>query len=148
MTATRILGIDYGTKRIGVALSDAGVQFAQPYCVIKNSKNTKAEVMEKVLDIIKTEQIAEIVIGESKDFKGQDNAVMSAIRDFKHTLECALAFLAPPAVPVIFEPEFLTSHQAEYFQGKHDLLDASAAALILQSYLDKKKNREEMIQKK
>lgn len=144
---TRILGIDYGTKRIGVALSDEGAQFAQPYLVIKNSTNTKDEVLEKILDIIKTEQVAEIVLGESKDFKGQDNAVMSEIRDFKHSLESSLSFIAPPAVPVIFEPEFLTSHQAEYFQGKHDMLDASAAALILQSYLDKKKNREAMIQK-
>jgi RNase H-fold protein (predicted Holliday junction resolvase) len=49
--------------------------------------------------------------------------------------------LPPPIVLVVFEPEFLTSHQAEYFQGKHDLLDASAAALILQSYLDKRNNQ-------
>jgi putative Holliday junction resolvase len=133
MTATRILGIDYGTKRIGVALSDVGAQFGQPYSVIKNSKSTKDEVLAKILDIIKTEQVAEVVIGESKDFKGQDNVVMSEIRDFKKTLE--------KFVPVIFEPEFLTSHQAQYFQGKHDLLDASAAALILQSYLDRKNNQ-------
>lgn len=141
MIATRILGIDYGTKRIGVALSDTGAQFGQPYSVIKNSKTTKDEVLAKIIDIIKTEQVAEIVLGESKDFKGQDNTVMSVIRDFKSRLECALVFLAPPTVPVVFEPEFLTSHQAEYFQGKHDLLDASAAALILQSYLDKKNNQ-------
>lgn len=137
----RILGIDYGAKRIGVALSDPEAKFGQPHSVIKNSKATKDEVLAKILDIVKTEQVAEIVLGESKNFKGQDNVIMPAIRDFKRSLECALAFLAPPTVPVIFEPEFLTSHQAEYFQGKHDLLDASAAALILQSYLDKKNNQ-------
>lgn len=137
----RILGIDYGTKRIGVALSDPEAKFGQPYAVIGNSTSTKKAVLVKILDIVKSERIAEIVLGESKDFKGKDNAVMPAIRDLKKSLEKALALLPPPAVPVIFEPEFLTSHQAEYFQGKNDLLDASAAALILQSYLDKKNNQ-------
>jgi putative holliday junction resolvase len=141
MTATRILGIDYGTKRIGLALSDVGAQFAQPYSVIENSKATKSKVITKIINIIKAEEVSEIVLGESKDFKGTDNKVMSAIRDFKKTLEDALALESVPVVPVIFEPEFLTSHQAEYFQGKHDLLDASAAALILQSYLDRKNNQ-------
>ena len=147
MTATRILGIDYGTKRIGVALSDEEAQFGQPHSVIENSKAKKDEVVEKILEIVKTNKVAEIVLGESKDFKGQDNEVMSAIRDFKASIESALSLLPSPAVPIIFEPEFLTSHQAEYFQGKHDLLDASAAALILQSYLDKKNNREEVSKK-
>jgi methionine--tRNA ligase beta chain len=148
MTATRILGIDYGTKRIGVAISDPQAQFGQPHSVIKNSTTTKDEVLAKILDIIKTEQVSEVILGESKDFKGQDNVVMPAIRDFKESMEKALALLPPPAVSVIFEPEFLTSHQAEYFQGKHDLLDASAAALILQSYLDKKNNQKEVTNKK
>jgi RNase H-fold protein (predicted Holliday junction resolvase) len=58
---------------------------------------------------------------------------MSEIREFKTEIERRLR-----AVPVIYEPEFLTSHQAEHFQGKHPKLDASAAALILQSYLDRR----------
>jgi putative holliday junction resolvase len=138
---TRILGIDYGTKRIGLALSDVGAQFAQPYSVLQNSKAAKNEVAARIINIVKAEGVSEIVLGESKDFKGKDNAVMPAIRDFKDALESALALLPPSTIPVIFEPEFLTSHQAEYFQGKHDLLDASAAALILQSYLDRKNNQ-------
>jgi putative transcription antitermination factor YqgF len=147
MIATRILGIDYGTKRIGVAISDIGAQFGQPHSVIKNSKTKRDEVLAKILEIVKAEQVTEIVLGESKDFKGQDNTVMPDIRDFKKSLENALATLPTPIVPIVFEPEFLTSYQAEYFQGKHDLLDASAAALILQSYLDKKKNQGEASQK-
>jgi putative holliday junction resolvase len=138
---TRILGIDYGTKRIGLALSDVGVQFAQPYSIVKNSKTTGGKAVAQIIDIIKSEQVSEIVLGESKDFKGVDNKVMSAIRDFKKMLEDALALESAFVVPVIFEPEFLTSHQAQHFQGKHDLLDASAAALILQSYLDRKNNQ-------
>jgi putative transcription antitermination factor YqgF len=137
MTATRILGIDYGTKRIGIALSDPQATFGQPYSVIKNSKIA----LDEVTAIVKKEDVAEIVLGESKDFKGVDNSIMPAVRDFKKSLEDATG------LSVIFEPEFMTSQQAEYFQGKHDLLDASAAALILQSYLDKKKNQQKVIQK-
>ena len=58
---------------------------------------------------------------------------MKKIKTFKLQLEDLLK------IPVRYEPEFMTSHQAEQFQGKHDMLDASAAALILQSYLDYKK---------
>ncbi len=143
----RILGIDYGTKRIGIALSDEGQAFGQPYSVIKNSRSTKEKVLAEIVEIIKKENVAEIVLGESKDFKGEDNSIMTEIRDFKTAMESSLVLLSPPLVPpiipIFFEPEFLTSHQAEFFQGKHDLLDASAAALILQSYLDKKKSRVE-----
>ena len=137
MTTTRILGIDFGTKRIGLAISDPGAVFGQPYSVIQNSKTA----IDEIVSIVKKEGVAEVVLGESKNFKGQDNLVMPAIRVFKETLESALSLLPPPVVPIVFEPEFLTSHQAQYFQGKHDLLDASAAALILQSYLDKRNNQ-------
>ncbi len=126
----RLLGIDYGTKRVGIAMSDPSESFAQPYSVIKNSKN----LLEEIVAIIKKEGISEIIIGESKDFKGKDNVVMEKIREFKKNLE------TETKLKVFFEPEFLTSHQAAYFQGQHDLLDASSAALILQSYLDTKKS--------
>jgi RNase H-fold protein (predicted Holliday junction resolvase) len=45
-------------------------------------------------------------------------------------------FAAISAIPVSTYPEFMTSHQAAAFQGQHDKLDSSAAAIILQSYLD------------
>jgi len=131
----RILGIDYGAKRVGLAMSDPTATFAQPYSVVRNSRG----LIDEIHAIVLKEEISAIVIGESTDFKGKDNLIMEAIREFKNELEETLA-TAAQKIAVIFEPEFLSSHQAEYFQGKHDLLDASAAAIILQSYLDKKKN--------
>ena len=126
----RILGIDYGSKRVGLALSDPSEAFAQPYSVIKNSK----DLIEDIKSVISKEGVAEIVIGDSKDFKGKDNAIMSKILELKKNLE------NETKLSVILEPEFLSSHQAAYFQGQHELLDASAAAIILQSYLERKKN--------
>jgi putative Holliday junction resolvase len=121
------MGIDFGTKRVGIAVSDSENKFAIPHSVIHNSK----KLIDDVNTIICDNEVEIVVLGESKDFKGNDNKVMAKIRKFKEAIENELH------KKVIFEPEFLTSHQAAHIQGKHDLLDASAAAIILQSYLDR-----------
>jgi RNase H-fold protein (predicted Holliday junction resolvase) len=72
-------------------------------------------------------------MGESKDLKGNDNDIAEEIRSFKKKLETKLD------MEVIYEPEFYTSLQASRLQGEGAMLDASAAAIILQSYLDKYK---------
>lgn len=126
------MGIDYGSKRIGVAISDENNTFALPKKVIVHTRHEPAHKIVDELNEIKCDNsITHIIIGESKNFKGEDNSIMPELRAFKETLENGLA------VPVLFEPEFLTSHQAASIQGDHALLDASAAALILQSYLDR-----------
>jgi putative Holliday junction resolvase len=124
------MGIDFGTKRVGIAVSDSENKFAIPYSVIQNSK----KLLDEVNTIICDNEVEVVILGESKDFKGKDNKVMEKIREFKEEIENKLG------KKVIFEPEFLTSHQAQHIQGKTDLLDASAAAIILQSYLDRQKN--------
>jgi putative Holliday junction resolvase len=121
------MGIDFGTKRVGIAVSDSENKFAIPHSVIQNSK----KLIDDVNTIVCDNEVETVILGESKDFKGNDNKVMAKIRKFKEEIENKLG------KKVIFEPEFLTSHQAQHIQGKHDLLDASAAAIILQSYLDR-----------
>jgi putative Holliday junction resolvase len=125
----RMLGIDYGSKRVGLALSDESNKFALPLSVITND----SELVEKVEKIAIDNEVGEIVMGESRDFSGKPNSILLDSLEFKEKLE-ARGFL------VNFEPEFLTSVQAERWQGKNELLDASAAAIILQSYLDKEKS--------
>lgn len=126
----RILGIDYGTKRVGVAISDEAQEFALPMSVISNTENLTAEITK-----IASENMArEIVIGESRDYAGKPNSIFEDVEKFKTKLQKV-------GLIVYLEPEFMTSIQAERLQGKHDKTDASAAALILQSYLDKKKNK-------
>ena len=129
MNPHRILGIDYGSKRIGIAVSDPSGRFGFPISVIQNSPVALAEIQK----IARDQEAGEIVLGESKNYKGEANTIMADILDFKEQLE-ALGF------KVILEPEFMTSANAERFQGKNELHDASAAALILQSFLDKRAN--------
>ena len=128
----RILGIDYGTKRIGISLSDEACQFALPHSVIKNYKDPEILVHD-IGDIALKNGIKEIVLGESRNYKGEANAIFADSLEFKKALE-QKGFI------VHFEPEFMTSANAERFQGKNELHDASAAALILQSFLDKRRS--------
>ncbi len=121
----RTLGIDYGSKRIGVALTNEVGDFALPYSVVQNSKN----VIDDILKICTENNISKVVVGESKDFAGRDNVIMKNINTF-------VGQLRERDIEVVLHPEFLTSAQAEHIQGKNGMLDASAAAIILQSYID------------
>lgn len=129
-SAMRILGIDYGTKRIGIALSDQAGQFAIPHVVVPNTSSA----LDEVISLATLNEVKTIIIGESRNYDGTANKILPAILDIKKSLEAA-------GFTVHLELEFMTSVQAERFQGKHDLSDASAAALILQSYLDSHRNK-------
>jgi putative holliday junction resolvase len=131
MQSMRILGIDYGTKRVGIAITDAGGTLAFPHAVLPNDKYL-IEALKKLRD---EHGISAIVLGESKDYSGKHNPVMEHITTFRKVLEEQVA------VPVHAEPEFLTSAEAERVQGKHNMHDASAAAIILQSYIDKRSEK-------
>ncbi len=140
----RFLGIDYGTKRIGLAISDDNGQIAFPKEIVLNDSNT----FKKIGEIIKKEKIDEIVIGESVDFSGKLNALSVRIEEF--ILELKEKF----RVSINKQKEFLTSVEARrggetkkiltqkqthsrLKDKKRGHIDAGAAALILQRYLDK-----------
>ena len=123
----RVMGIDFGTKRIGLALSDENRGMAFPLQVLENNKLAISTLSK----IIKEKGVVLVVIGESKDFQMKDNPVMEAVRVFENLLSIE------SGVEIDYEPEFLTSHQAHHIQGKTKMLDASAATIILQSYLDR-----------
>ena len=143
----RFLGIDYGTKRIGIAISDEEGTLAFPKEIVLNDLNS----FKKIKEIIKTENISEIVIGESVDFSGKLNALSARIEVF--ILELQEKF----NLPIHKQKEFLTSVEArkgektkksmnqsqvhsKIKQIKSGRIDAVAAALILQRYLDKINN--------
>jgi len=122
----KIIGIDYGSVRVGIAVSDKNAQFAIPFSVIENN----SDLFAKIEKIAKDNEVKEMVMGESRDFSGKPNMIFLDSINLKEKLE-------EKGYKVYFEPEFMTSVQAERIQGKNTMSDASAAALILQSYLDK-----------
>lgn len=141
----RILGIDYGTKRIGIALSDESAILAFPKEIILNDVNT----WKKIEKILKSEDVGEVVIGESLNLDGKPNILLARIEIFIQEFKNKFS------LPIHKQKEFLTSVEARKSKiGKQDRnksqasskvkkvntanMDASAAALILQRYLDKK----------
>ncbi len=127
----RYLGIDYGEKRIGIAVSDPLGTIAFPKVVIENN----GSFAKTLKDLIESERIEALVIGESKNYKGEANKIQPEIISFKNKLSKEIQ------LPIFLEPEFMTSMQVEKTFGKTDMLDASAASIILQTFLDKEKTR-------
>ena len=125
----RYLGIDFGKKRVGLSFSDEDGKIAFPLFVLENSE----KIIEEIKKIILDKKIDKVVMGESKDFNMNENPIMEDIKMFSEKL-------LQNKIPVVFHPEFLTSQEAIQIQGKNEMLDASAATIILQSYLDKQKN--------
>ena len=126
------LGIDYGSKRVGIAVSDPEGKMAFPVSVIQND----LKLLEEVAKIAREKNVKIIVLGESKDYKGEDNKIMSEIKEFAGQLK-------EVGYEVAYEPEFMTSVQASRLQGENELIDASAAAILLQSFLDKQSGKTE-----
>jgi putative holliday junction resolvase len=125
----RYLGIDFGEKRVGIAISDEEGKIAFPTAVLTNDK----ELLKNIVDLCMQNAVETVVMGESRNYQGQINEIMWRIEGFRKQLETI-------GYKVIYEPEFMTSVQASQITGENKMLDASAAAIILQSYLDKSKN--------
>ncbi|MFH0755062.1 MAG: Holliday junction resolvase RuvX [bacterium] len=131
----KYLGIDYGEKRIGFAISDIEGKIAFPKMVLENN----SKLIQKILILCKESNIDIIVIGESKNYEGEYNKINFKIISFKKKLSLIIK------LPIFFEPEFMSSIQVEKTFGKNDMLDASSAAIILQTFMDKKKDLRFMI---
>ena len=136
----RYLGVDYGSKRVGIALSDESATLAFPKEILENNKG----LIETIKKICQEEKVEGIVVGESYDEKGEPNKIMAKIFLFKKKITDEIG------LPVYGEKEFFTTIEARKVPGKVRpspkrtshliplLTDASAAALILQRFLDKK----------
>lgn len=126
----RYLGIDYGSKRVGVALSDEGGRLAFPTVVLENDR----KLMARLLILCKKEKVGAVVIGESYDTKtGAPNPIMRKITVFAKEVERITN------LRVSLEAEAFSSEEAARFQGPVPGLDASAAAIILQRFLDRER---------
>ena len=123
----RYLGIDYGGWHIGLALSDVMGKIAFPYSIIDNN----GSLIQKVLDIVLREGVGVIVLGKSVDYRGEDNPVMGDIEEIKNKVE-------GEGLKVEYEDEGFTTREARNQPGAKGRVDDSAAAIILQSFLDKK----------
>jgi len=147
----RALGVDYGQRRIGLALSDATLTLARPWKTLAAGANPRASAAA-VVDLLRSvgtddldEPIDVIVVGLPRRLGGEDNAQTPAVRAFVTALGDAAG------VQVVCQDERLTSHEADARLALHERdwrrrkerLDAAAAAIILQDYLDERRDARE-----
>ncbi len=125
------MGIDFGSKKIGVALSDDGGVMAFPHAVVPND----GSFLQYVEKLVAERGVKEIVIGHSLNNDGEPNKIHAAVEEFMMDVTLALG------IPVHLEPEQYSSQQAMQEQGRNSMLDASAAALILDSFITKNKSK-------
>jgi putative Holliday junction resolvase len=123
------MAIDYGEKRVGIASTDESGTFALPRMVVPNDD----KLMDEVLALKLKECVDKIVIGESKNLDGTPNPIMQKISEFAGKLE-------ERGLDVVLHPEVYSTMEARQIQGNSDMTDASAAAIILKSYIDSTKH--------
>lgn len=136
----RFLGVDYGERRIGVAISDPSGLIAQPLPTLKRRLGKRPPIGDLV-KIVENNEVAGIVVGLPLDLQGDETDWTREVREFGSKLS------ARAAIPVDFIDERLTSVQAERAvrslglkkteRERKERIDSAAAILILQTYLDR-----------
>ena len=137
----RALGIDYGERRIGLALSDATGLLASPWKRLDNTANVGAaakRLAEEIRALQSGDGLDAIVIGLPRRLDGEPTEQTARVRKLAELLA------AEVTAPISLQDERLTSHEAETllaarerdWRKRKDQLDAMAAALILQDFLD------------
>ena len=124
----RILGIDFGEKRIGLALSDEGQQFAFEMDIW-----SPQEFFENIKALLIEKDIEKIVIGLPLNMQGEHSAKTKEAIEFKENLQKEVT------VPVEMIDERLTSQMAASIAGTSKNIDSLAAQIFLQNYLNKNK---------
>src|SRR5258707_8359538 len=132
----RILALDHGTKRIGVAVSDELKLIAQPLEFIL-AEPFKA-FLERLQELLKDKEVELILVGMPRNMDGSYGPAALKVREFVAALKSAVA------IPIATWDERLTSAQANRYliQGnvrrekRKEKVDQMAAAILLQSYLD------------
>ena len=137
----RIIGLDYGTKTVGVAVSDELMITAQPVCTIeRKSANKLRQTLAQIESIIEEYHAELIVLGFPKNMNNTEGDRAHATEDFKESLE------RRTGLDVVLWDERLTTVEAERIlmeagvrrENRKQYVDKMAAAVILQNYLDYK----------
>ena len=132
----RYLGIDYGSKKVGLALSDEAGTMGFPHDIVINTPR----LVDELCELMAKENVTAVVIGESRTLSGGENPIAKDA----HALGTSL--VERSGIAVFYESEVFTSAEARRApekQGKSRSpksranVDASAAALILTSYLSR-----------
>ena len=136
----RVLGLDYGTKTVGVAVSDELGWTAQALeTITRKDKNKLRKTMARIEELVNTYSIEKIVLGYPKHMNNDEGERCAETEDFKAMLE------RRTGLPVILQDERMSTVSAERIlmeggvrrENRKDYVDKMAAAFILQTYLER-----------
>jgi putative Holliday junction resolvase len=131
ITYKALLGLDIGTKRIGVAVSHGGVRIAQPLTTIE----VDGQELERIIELYNQEGAEVCVVGLPRNLEGQETAQSDYTRSIAQKIE-------NEGIKIDWQDEGLTSVKARDILGgskkphQKTEIDALAASLILQDYLE------------
>ncbi|MBP5282845.1 MAG: Holliday junction resolvase RuvX [Lachnospiraceae bacterium] len=135
----RIMGLDFGSKTVGVAISDALLITAQGVEIIRRKEENKLrQTLARIEELIKEYEVEKIVLGKPKHMNGTEGVRVELTEEFKEKLE------RRTGLPVIFWDERLTTVAADKAmmeagirrEHRKEYVDMIAATFILQGYLD------------
>lgn len=139
----RIMGLDYGDKTVGVAISDELGITAQPFETIYRERwNKLRQTCKRLEEIIIEKKIEKIVVGKPLNMNGTEGERLERTREFIGMIE------RRTGLEVVELDERLTTMEADRIldmtgvveSGRKEYIDKMAAAIILQTYLDREKN--------
>jgi putative Holliday junction resolvase len=134
----RVLALDFGLKRIGLALSDPEGRMALPYTTLIRKDNS--HLLARIQDIVDQEKVECLVVGLPLGLNGEETLSTRQARNFARLLGRAIS------LPVYLQDETLTSSEASHrlnesgLRGRRQkrVLDQIAATIILESFLAEK----------
>lgn len=135
----RILGLDYGSKTVGVAISDELLITAQPVMTIeRKSENKLRRTLAQIEELIEEYKVSFVVLGYPKNMNNTSGERVEACKVFKEHIE------RRTGLEVVFQDERMTTVESERIlmasgvrrENRKEFVDKMAAAVILQTYLD------------
>ena len=124
----KALGIDFGEKRIGLAVSDETKTFARELVIL-----SPKEFWKQILSLIEEHQVNILVLGLPMGVSGQETKKTKETKIFREKL------MAVTSLPVELMDERFSSTMASHISGSKKNLDSLAAQILLQNWLDKSK---------
>lgn len=141
----RIMGLDFGSRTVGVAVSDSLLITAQALEIIRRKEENKLRrTLARIEELIEEYEVEEIVLGLPKHMNASEGIRAELTKEFKEKLE------RRTGLPVILWDERLTTVSADRLmmesgirrENRKEYVDKIAAAIILQGYLDSRTMRE------
>jgi putative Holliday junction resolvase len=140
LASGRVVGLDLGSRRIGVAVSDSGRTLATPLATLERSGDPERD-RTKIVELVTDEGATCVVVGMPLGLDGREGPAARGARDEARALAGALA---PAGVPVVLFDERLTTVTADRLlagsgldgRRRRRVVDRSAATVLVQAFVD------------